>query len=292
MSALQISIPFYSGRDYLARAIESVLAQTSPEWRMTVLDDAGPEGDLTDWLHTRFPDPRIAYVRHASNLGMAGNWNAGLESGDAEWVTLLHSDDELLPHYVATMQKAAREYPEASLFFCGARIIDAHGHPAFSFADSVKGFLIPSRTQIVRLFGEEGVAALMRGNFIMCPTVCYARSRVPRFDSRWKMVLDLDFYFRVLRKGAEIVGLPETAYAYRRHSENATTKYTENLLRFEEEVALYREAGAQSASQTVQRVAQARWIIRLNLLYCVFRDLVRLRLGAAVSKIRFLLKRA
>lgn len=292
MSVLQISIPFYTGRDYLARAIESVLAQSSAEWRLTVLDDAGPEGDLEEWIRTRFPDPRIHYQRHPHNLGMAGNWNAGLECGDAEWVTLLHSDDELLPNYVERMREAAQVYRGASLLFCGAKIINESGRSAFSLADTVKRYLIPTRTGLVRLRGEEGVAALLKGNFIMCPTVCYARSRVPRFDPRWKMVLDLDFFIRVLRAGGEIIGVPETAYAYRRHAENATTRYTETLLRFEEEVALYRETGERSPNAQVRRLARDRWIIRLNLTYRALWDLVRLRPVAAGQKLRFLLTRS
>src|SRR5437016_5010424 len=39
---LTVAIPFYKGQDYLRRAIESVLRQSSPDWRLVVCDD-GPE---------------------------------------------------------------------------------------------------------------------------------------------------------------------------------------------------------------------------------------------------------
>ena len=68
----------------------------------------------------------------------------------------------------------------------------------------------------------------MHGDFIMCPTVCYRRSRLPaeRFRAEWRQVLDLDFFTRILLAGGTMVGLPTSAYAYRRHAENATARQT------------------------------------------------------------------
>ena len=58
------------------------------------------------------------------------------------------------------------------------------------------------------------------------------------------MVLDLDFFTRILLDGGTMVGLPAVAYAYRRHAENATSQYTESLLRFEEESQLHDRVAA------------------------------------------------
>src|SRR5215210_3080625 len=138
---LTVAIPFYKGHGYLRLAIESVLRQTSPDWRLVVCDD-GPDPGTRELVES-CRDPRVRYLRNERNLGMAGNWNRCLEVADTDLVNLLHNDDELLPNYVEVMQQAGREYPAAAAFFCRAKVVDAAGRPSFSVVDSVKRFLQP-----------------------------------------------------------------------------------------------------------------------------------------------------
>jgi glycosyltransferase involved in cell wall biosynthesis len=290
---LTIAIPYYKGLGYLRSAILSVLRQSSPNWKLIICDD-GPEAG-TQELVASFGDARIRYVRNEQNVGMAGNWNRCLELAETDLVNLLHNDDELRPNYVDVMLNAAKQFPDAAAFFCQAKVIDASGNESFSFVDYVKRFLLPRSTGPMFLNGRSAIEALMHGDFIMCPTVCYRRSRLPaeRFSNEWKMVLDLDFFTRILFEGGSMVGLPAVAYAYRRHAENATTAYTESLLRFEEESRLHdriaviaKERGWQSAS----RVAAKKRVIKLHLLFRIAEDLSRLHFGSASRKWVFLLR--
>ena len=138
---LTVAIPFYKGQAYLRRAIESVLRQTSPDWRLVVCDD-GPEPGTAD-LVASFGDPRVRYLKNERNLGMAGNWNRCLDAADTDLVNLLHNDDELLPDYVGEMLRAGCAFPDAAAFFCRAKVIDADGRATFSLVDYVKRFLQP-----------------------------------------------------------------------------------------------------------------------------------------------------
>ncbi|HEX3149626.1 MAG TPA: glycosyltransferase family 2 protein [Gemmataceae bacterium] len=288
---LTIAIPFYKGLHYLRRAIESVLRQSSPAWRLIVCDDGAEPG--TAELVAAFADPRICYLKNERNLGMAGNWNRCLDAADTDLVNLLHNDDELLPNYVAEMLAADREFPDAAAFFCKATVIDADGRECFSLVDFVKRFLEPKSKGPLVLHGKSAIEALMHGDFIMCPTVCYRRSRLPaeRFQPEWRQVLDLDFFTRILLAGGTMVGLPATAYAYRRHAANATSENTENLLRFDEESRLHDRIAATARERgwpTVARVAAGKRVIKLHLLFRIAQDLCRLRLSAALQKWQFL----
>ena len=143
------------------------------------------------------------------------------------------------------------------------------------------------------LEGDEGVRRLMRGNFVMCPTCCYRRERLPAqpFDGRWRMVLDLDLLTRLLFAGEVIVGIPVPLYEYRRHEESATEHYTKSLLRFEEEFALYDEVARQSANRGWNRtaaVARKKRILKLNLVFRITRDLFGGRWHQAARKHRYL----
>src|SRR5690606_6066717 len=60
--AISFAIPYYRGRDYLREAVESVLAQTRPDWELLVVDDCGPEP--ADDLVASYGDSRIRYHRN------------------------------------------------------------------------------------------------------------------------------------------------------------------------------------------------------------------------------------
>jgi glycosyltransferase involved in cell wall biosynthesis len=285
---ITFAVPYYSGPKLLTRAIASVFRQTRPDWRLLVCDDS-PDGSAAAVVNP-FADTRVTYSRNPVNLGMAGNWNRCLDAADTPLVTLLHGDDELLPNYAAVMTAAAAAHPTAAALFCRATVVGPAGDPVFSVPDRVKDVLAPTR-RLIRLAGPGGVARLLRGNFVMCPTVCYRRAALGgvRFDARWKFVLDLDLFTRLLAGGREMVGVPDVAYAYRRHPENATAQYTESLLRFREEAALYDElAAAADPGSPVRRVGRGKRIIKLHLLFRVLEDAARGRAGAARRKLSYL----
>ncbi len=288
--ALTIAIPFYQGHAYLRLAIDSVLRQERADWQLLVSDD-GSEAS-TEELVRGYGDARLQYQRNERNLGMAGNWNRCLDLAPTDLVTLLHADDQLLPNYATLMTTAAAEHPRAALLFCRSRIIDAAGRPCLSLPDFVKRFLEPGRG-VLHLEGAAALEALLYGDFIMCPTVCYRKSVLGarRFSTEWKQVLDLDLYTRLLLEGEHLVGLPTRAYAYRRHPGNATAQHTQDLLRFREESALYDRLAQQAAQRgwtRAARVARGKRIIKLNLLYQVLRDALRLHFGSAGTKLAFL----
>lgn len=280
IALITFAIPFYKGLTLLREAIESVRAQSVPDWRLIVCDE-GVEPGAAAFLD----DPRMVHSVNPTPLGMAGNWNRCLELACTELVTLLHADDRLLPGYAELMLEAARRHPGAAAFHCDARIIDGRGLPAFSFPDWVKTVIRPAGLELT---GEEGVAALLRGNFIMCPTLCYVRP-TREFSARWKMVQDLEYTLGLLLDGQTIVGLCEEGYEYRRHAGNATVDYTRSRLRFEEEFRLYDDVAALCAARGWRRAARtgrAKVMLRLHLIYAALGDLLGLRPGAALAKAR------
>lgn len=291
---LTIAIPFHGRRDYLEAAVTSVLAQERAEWRLLVVDDGNADLGIGDWL-LALDDERIAYHRNPRNLGMVPTWNLCLDQAAGEMVTLLHGDDLLLPGYASLVLGLAADHPDAAAVCCDATIIDANGKPAFSFADAVKPLYRPRGPEPMRIAGEPGLRAIMAGNFIMCPTLCYRRTVLGsrRFSPHWKQVQDLDFTSRLLLDGDVIVCSRTKAYAYRRHAEGATALQSESLLRFDEEFDLFdrvatraRELGWERAA----RVAGRKTTIQLHLLYRALRETLRLRVGAALGWLRYLIR--
>jgi glycosyltransferase involved in cell wall biosynthesis len=288
LARISFAIPYYSGRTFLERAIASVRSQTISDWRLIVRDDCGPDEGVAHWLNS-LGDERIAYRRNDSNLGLAGNWNACLQDATTEFVTLLHADDELLPEYGERLLTAAKSHPNAIALYCKAKIIDANGAAIFSLPDFVKKFTSPPAKDRTILTGEEGVFALLKGQFIFTPSLCYRTALMKnyRFDARWRMVLDLDLLTRILIAGEKIVGINDTLYLYRRHENNQTVILGKNMVRFDEEIAIYDHLANVCENlgwERASRRARSKTIVKLHLCWKLAQSMLRIQTSAAFEQ--------
>ncbi|WP_159882553.1 glycosyltransferase family 2 protein [Paenibacillus puerhi] len=126
MAAVTVVMPTYNRARYLRLAIESVLAQTYGDFELLVLDDGST--DRTQKLVERYEDPRIRYFRHRVRLGMASNWNFGVEHSRGRYIAFLHDDDEWEPGFLNAMVQALDCEPEASVAFTDHWLMDKDGN--------------------------------------------------------------------------------------------------------------------------------------------------------------------
>ena len=105
------------------------------------------------------------------------------------------------------------------------------------------------------LEGDRGLARMMHGLFFYCPAASYRVDLLPavRFDDRWKQVMDLDLFARVLLGGGSIALIPDKAYRYRRHDASASATNTRSSVRAKEEAAVIREIVAAAATASSGR---------------------------------------
>ncbi|MBW2294920.1 MAG: glycosyltransferase [Deltaproteobacteria bacterium] len=65
---ITFAIPFHRDIDLLRLAVESVLAQTSPDWQLLVCDDSGLDLPVEAMLSS-YAEPRISYIENSENIG-------------------------------------------------------------------------------------------------------------------------------------------------------------------------------------------------------------------------------
>lgn len=288
---LTIAIPYYSHRDFLVEAIDSVLAQTSEDWELLVVDDLGPEP--AEDLVAEYDDPRIRYVRNEVNLGLAGNWNECVRLARTPWVTLLHADDRLLPEYAARVLAATEKVTaDVSVIFTDASIIDESGRPTTTAADLAKRFA-RRLAHDHPLRGDHDLAPLLAANYIICPTMCLRRDLLGEapFRASWRFVPDWDLTVRELLAGRQLYSVRTALLEYRRHAKQQTSLLTEDSSRFVEEFAFLDEMGARAAELGWTRSAHAahrRISTRGHVAMYVVLDLLKGRFAAAREKSRLL----
>lgn len=103
---VSIIMPTYKRhKDLVARAINSLLAQTYEDIEVVLVDDNAKPGlesyrEEISNLVQELSDSRITYLQNEENKGGAGSRNVGINVAKGEYVTFLDDDDEYLPQKV------------------------------------------------------------------------------------------------------------------------------------------------------------------------------------------------
>ena len=121
-----ILIPAYKAR-FLKECIESILAQTCPDFELIIVNDASPE-DLTSIVKS-FDDSRIHYFVNERNCGainVVDNWNKCFAYAKGDYVICMGDDDKLLPCYLEEYGKLIEKHPGLGIYHAWTEIIDEH----------------------------------------------------------------------------------------------------------------------------------------------------------------------
>ena len=120
-------MPAYK-RQFLAKAIESILAQTYDDFELVVVNDASPE-NLREVV-AEYDNQRLRYEENSENIGgrdLVANWNHCLQFAKGEYVILATDDDVIEPTYLEDAASLLNKYPDVDLLRQGVRKIGSNG---------------------------------------------------------------------------------------------------------------------------------------------------------------------
>lgn len=109
-SEITVVIPSYNPGRLLIDALKSVYAQTYPNWKLILVDDASDDNSLK-MAEELLNDPRVTVIRNNINLGQSKAQNKALDIVDTEYFVQLDSDDWFLPHTLETLLKEFKQQP-------------------------------------------------------------------------------------------------------------------------------------------------------------------------------------
>jgi glycosyltransferase involved in cell wall biosynthesis len=122
--AVLVVIPLYNKGPYIARALNSVLAQTFQDFEVIVVDDGSTDNGAE--VVRGFDDPRIRLIQQ-ENGGVSAARNRGIEKAQAELVAFLDADDEWLPEHLETIWGLRLKYPNAGAYATAYIFSDGNG---------------------------------------------------------------------------------------------------------------------------------------------------------------------
>ncbi|HLH44199.1 MAG TPA: glycosyltransferase family A protein [Bryobacteraceae bacterium] len=208
MSAI---IPAYNAAGYIREALDSIFAQSFPDFEAIVVNDGSPDGGALESVLASYSDTRLRYLRK-TNGGLSSARNAGIAAARGKWVAFLDADDIWLPNYLNSQlvllgrePDAAAAFPDGFIFgdtpLSGKRLSAIPGHQLgpVTLTDVVMG----------------------RSNLNYCCTVKRASiERIGGFDESLKRTEDHDLYLRLLLAGERILVNPEPLFRYRRRNDS------------------------------------------------------------------------
>jgi glycosyltransferase involved in cell wall biosynthesis len=122
---VSIVMPTYYRLHTLLNAVDSVRAQTYPNWELILVDNAGD-------CNYYFADRRIRVIADAEKRGAAYARNCGVKRAAGDFVCFFDDDDVMYRLYLERLVSTFLRHPDAEMVRCGMRKPD--GWDNFTYA--------------------------------------------------------------------------------------------------------------------------------------------------------------
>ena len=196
---ISVIVPAYNYAHFLPVALDSVIAQTYPEWECIIVDDGSTDDTaaVADAYVRR--DPRFRYI-HQANRGLAGARNTGVRNATGDAIQFLDADDRLLPPKLQRHAAYLEAHPECDIVY----------GDVWFFRSETPDVLTPSlhgkltRSILRRVHGSaEAFRVLQHYNIMPVPAAVVRRRVFARamFDEEANAVEDYGFWIRCAALG-------------------------------------------------------------------------------------------
>lgn len=216
---ISVIVPAYNIKDYIGKALDSILAQTYSDIEIIVVDDGSTDGteEIVDDYAARYPS-KICSL-HIINSGVTTARLTGIEQASGEWIGFVDGDDEIHPDMYERLLKNAERY-DADISHCGYQMVFPDGRVHF----------FHNTGQFIQQNGIEGLKSLLEGSIVE-PGLwnkifrknlfdCLLRSNI--LDKTVKINEDLLMNFYLFKQAKKTVFQDICPYRYIVRSNSAT----------------------------------------------------------------------
>lgn len=208
MTALiSIVITAYNREQYLAAAIESVLAQTWRDFELLIWDDGSHDSSL-DIAHRYAESDNRVRVIAAEHQGFAPAIKAAFATTTGTFIGSVDSDDLLAPTALEETAAILNAHPEVGMVYTDYREIDENGHD--------RG--LGHRCNIP-YSKEHLLIEFITFHFRLIRRCVY--EQIGGIDETFRAIVDYDLCLR-LSEVTTVQHLQKPLYYYRKHSGNLT----------------------------------------------------------------------
>ena len=221
---VSVIIPVFNSEKYLARTIESVLAQTYKNLQIVLVDDGSTDRSLSICKQYSSIDNRIQII-HQDNNGVSVARNKGLDVAEGTYILFIDSDDYL--EYNACEILCNSISPEDCMCVCGYYIekSDGGGTEVRKFpAEPISG-VFSTETTIRKLLTGKEIKSYAWNKLIRKSIIDDVR-----FNPEIKYQEDLEFFLRLCNKVDGLVRVIDSYLYHYIDRNNGLTHNQENRL--------------------------------------------------------------
>ncbi len=206
---------YHPPRHHLAEQIDSIRAQTHPNWVCVISDDGSDEASRAVLRDVVGDDPRFAVVEHDENVGFYRNFERAmaLAPADADLVALSDQDDLWDDDKLAVLVSRFDD-PAVQLAYCDMRLVDGTGEVV---SDSVWTGRVNQFTdleQLLLLNTVTGAASMARAELVRDRVLPLPPGTGSAYHDQWLAVCALAV--------GTIAFVDRPLHSYRQHGSNVT----------------------------------------------------------------------
>ena len=236
--AVSVIMPLYNCEHYVAAALDSLFAQTFPDFEVIVVDDGSTDRSAAVVERYTARDARIKLIRQ-DNRGISAARNAGLAHARGHAIAFLDPDDLWFP------DKLERQLPlltDMNLVY-GAEVRVWDDDPG-----RVEGL----SKSVDEIGNSDPLRSIMRKNSVWGPnTVMISRSLLEHhggFDEEIRQAEDIDLWLRLASSGVRFCHVPEPLGTYRIRAGSLTA---DRVSQAKARVAVYEKLAARNGGANV-----------------------------------------
>ncbi len=219
-SLVSVCITTYNRKDHLKLTLKSVLDQTYKNIEIIIVDDCSNDG--TKFLvenEILKLDPRIKYIRHKENSGLAFARNTAIFNAKGKYFTFCDDDDLLMPNYIEEFLNVALMYNNDWCFCCNGKYKNFLGtniETSFQYEGELKSFI------------KEGFTPPVASQFYNLQSL----KKINGYCQDIKSGVDHDLWIRLAKTGIKIKYISKSLSIPNANSnqKRMTTNYQERLI--------------------------------------------------------------
>jgi glycosyltransferase involved in cell wall biosynthesis len=232
---LSVLMPTYNGANYLASALDSIIAQkaTAFEGIEYIIVDDGSTDETLKIINSYQDKLPLKIIQRQRQGNWVANTNYALSVASADYVCFLHQDDLWLPKRLTVIKGLVQKYPEVNLFLNPSILIDERGKYLGLWQCP-----LPSLPTIIN--DNLAIERLLVQNFIAIPAPVFKRElalKIGGLDEQLWYTADWDFWLKIATSGQTIY-YSKPLSAFRVHGGSQTVLRSSSLSDFRQQLEL------------------------------------------------------
>jgi len=218
---ISVLMPTWNAEQFLAEAVESVLAQTFRDFELIIVD--GGSSDRTLEILSHYKDSRIR-VLQAPAAGILPALNFGIEEARAPWIARQDADDISLPHRFEIQWKALNRRSGAIFSHTNYELIG-------------EGSSTVGRNQFARSQAFMALRFCFMCGIVHSSVMFKKEAALAVGGYREKQAEDYALWGRLVETG-RCIGIPEKLLQFRMHPVSASNRHRKMMQAFAQEIAI------------------------------------------------------